>query len=37
MKALTASHEAPKETTLASTRTFWKLIDVMVADARRSG
>ena len=35
--ALTASHEAPKETTLASTRTFWKPIDVMVTGARRSG
>ena len=35
--ALTASHEAPKEMTAASTRTFWKPIDVLVADARRSG
>lgn len=35
--ALTASHEAPKETTPASTRTFWKPIDVIVANARRSG
>ena len=35
--ALTATHEAPKETTLASARAFWKPIDVMVADARRSG
>ena len=35
--ALTANHEAPKELTAASTRTFWKPIEIMVADARRSG
>jgi hypothetical protein len=35
--ALTASHEAPKELTGASTRTFWQPIDVMVSDARRGG
>ncbi len=35
--ALTATHEALKEMTAASTRTFWRPIDVLVADARRTG
>jgi len=35
--ALTASHEALKETTAASTRIFWRPIDSLVAEARRSG
>jgi acetyl esterase/lipase len=32
--ALTATHEAPKETTPASTRAFWQPIDVLVSEAR---
>ncbi len=35
--ALTATHEAPKELSSASTREFWRPLDVLVADARRSG
>jgi acetyl esterase/lipase len=35
--ALTAMHEAPKEMTAASTRTFWRPIDNLVDDARRTG
>ena len=31
---MTATHEALKEMTAASTRTFWRPIDVLVADAR---
>ena len=34
---LSASHEAPKQMTAASTRTFWQPIDVLVNEARRSG
>jgi hypothetical protein len=32
-----AYHEAPKEMTAASTRAFWRPIDVLVAEARRTG
>jgi acetyl esterase/lipase len=35
--ALTATHEAPKQLTEASTRTFWRPIDVLVDEARRTG
>lgn len=35
--ALTAHHEAPKETTAAATRVFWTPIDVLVSAARGSG
>jgi dienelactone hydrolase len=35
-KALTASHEALKETTGASTETFWEPIDDLIAEARDS-
>ncbi len=35
--ALTASHEAPKETTPAATRAFWMPIDALVSAARGSG
>jgi dienelactone hydrolase len=34
--ALVASHEAPKETTTASTRAFWAPIDELVTAARES-
>jgi Mg2+/Co2+ transporter CorC len=35
--AMTATHEAPKQLTEASTRAFWRPIDVLVAEARRNG
>jgi acetyl esterase/lipase len=35
--ALTATHEAPKQMTAASTLTFWQPIDVLVNQARRAG
>jgi acetyl esterase/lipase len=35
--ALTAGHEALKETTAASTSTFWQPIDILVAEARNGG
>ena len=35
--ALSATHEALKSTTAASIRAFWRPIDVLVAEARRTG
>jgi acetyl esterase/lipase len=35
--ALTATHEAPKEMTPASTRAFWEPIDALVSEARGKG
>jgi hypothetical protein len=35
--ALTATHEAPKQMTAASTLTFWQPIDQLVNQARRAG